>query len=102
MLVFSKARFIHVFLIERRLGLPVNAILSASASKILRGTTASTMPYLRACFARTDAPVSIILMACCKLIKRGKRCVPVLPGNKPSCTSGKPNTVLASSEHTRA
>jgi hypothetical protein len=46
-------------------------------------------------------PVKIISSAVLTPTSRGKRCVPPEPGSSPSCTSGKPKTVFASSVHIR-
>ena len=55
------------------------------------GTSSSSRPLARAVLASMCLPEVIISSACSTPTRRGSRCVPPAPGNRPRFTSGRPH-----------
>mmetsp|Transcript_17468 Transcript_17468/g.52055 ORF Transcript_17468/g.52055 Transcript_17468/m.52055 type:complete len:203 (-) Transcript_17468:174-782(-) len=68
---------------------------SAFSSSSASGTTSSKAPSARACLAATGRPDTMSSRAASGPTRRGSRCVPPAPGNKPRCTSGSPTRAQA-------
>src|ERR1700751_3581109 len=66
-------------------------MVSARSIRLAGGTTSLTRPMRQASCAEIVSPVRINCSARPFPTRRGKRCVPPPPGNKPSFTSGWPN-----------
>src|SRR3954449_5497579 len=66
----------------------------AALTRSAAGTTAWMRFSALAFSTVTGSPLSRIVIASCGGTRRGTRCVPPAPGNRPTLTSGRPRRVL--------